>query len=90
MSQPSERLLARMDRFVTTIGATLSAPQRKIVDAAMGYESATRAEIAAATEYSEGSGGFNNLIGSLCTLDILEKPAPGSIAVSAWAREVLS
>lgn len=70
--------------------AVLSAPQRKIVDAALGYESATRAEIARDTEYSEGSGGFNNLIGSLCTLGILEKPAPGAVAVSAWAREVLA
>jgi hypothetical protein len=29
MSQPSERLLARMDEFVATIGATLSVPQRR-------------------------------------------------------------
>ena len=35
-------------------------------------------------------GGFNNLIGSLCTIGILDKPAPGAVAVSAWAREVLS
>ena len=29
MSQPSERLLARMEEFVGTIGATLSVPQRR-------------------------------------------------------------
>jgi hypothetical protein len=68
----------------------LSGAQQKLVDAMLGSEAMTREELANATEYSAGSGGFNNLIGSLCTIGILEKPAPGMVEMSGWAVEVLS
>lgn len=49
----------------------------------------TRDELATRTGYTASSGGFNNLIGSLCALAIFEKPRPGSVALSEWARQVL-
>lgn len=71
--------------------SVLSGPQRKIVEAALSFNGAVgRDLIAERTEYSANSGGFNNLIGSLCTLTILTKPAAGHVALSDWAREVLS
>jgi hypothetical protein len=68
---------------------TLSNPQRKIVDALIGAGARGREEVAADTDYSPTSGGFNNLIGSLSTLNILVKPAPGRVALSEWAQELL-
>ncbi len=69
--------------------SVLSVPQRKLVEAAIGFAEMTREELAAATDYSAGSGGFNNLIGSLCTIDVFAKPRAGSIAVTDWVRQVL-
>lgn len=69
--------------------SVLKAPQRKLVQAMLGHTSLTRDELGAATDYSPSSGGFNNLIGSLCSLTVFEKPSPGSVSLSAWAREVL-
>lgn len=70
--------------------SVLSAPQWKLVDVGLGFDKMTREQLAKATDYSANSGGFNNLIGSLCTLDILRKPGPGMVEISDWAREVLS
>lgn len=77
------------DEAAEKMRSVLSAPQRKLVDVVLGFERMTRNQLAAGTSYSAISGGFNNLIGSLCTLDILRKPAPGMVEISDWAREVL-
>jgi hypothetical protein len=68
--------------------SVLSAPQRRLVEAATGVADITRDKLAERTGYSASSGGFNNLIGALCTLDIFEKPRPGSVGLSDWARRV--
>lgn len=68
----------------------LTNPQIRLLDAALETEEVSREDLGAKTEYSPNSGGFNNLIGSLSTLGIFLKPAPGYVAVSPWAREVLS
>lgn len=71
--------------------SVISPPQRKLVDAALeAGDAISRDDLGAATGYSPSSGGFNNLIGSLNTLTIFEKPSPGMVCLSAWAREVLS
>lgn len=49
----------------------------------------TRDDLGARTDYSPSSGGFNNLIGSLSTLGLIAKPAPGYVALSDWAQELL-
>lgn len=65
--------------------------QLKLLDAALARDGEiSRDDLGAETEYSPSSGGFNNLIGSLSTLGIFVKPTPGYVAVSDWAREVLS
>jgi len=69
--------------------SVLSVPQRKLVDAAVGFVEMTREDLAAATDYSAGSGGFNNLIGSLCTIDVFTKPRAGSVALTDWVRTIL-
>lgn len=65
----------------------LSNPQQKIVNC---FDSdlcdLSRVEVARRCGYSEGSGGFNNLIGSLSSLKILEKPRPGFIELSDWVK----
>lgn len=68
----------------------LSNPQRKLVDALNGAGDMSRDDLGAATEYSPSSGGFNNLIGSLSTLGLIAKPAPGFVALSDWAQELLT
>jgi hypothetical protein len=68
--------------------SVLSGPQRRLLEAATDTADITRDELAERTGYSANSGGFNNLIGALCTLDIFEKPRPGSVALSEWARRV--
>jgi len=84
---PSEGL--SRDEAADRLRSVLTNPQAKLVDAAMQHPQMTREELAAATGYAPKSGGFNNLIGSLCTLTVFEKPASGCIAVSDWVREVL-
>lgn len=72
--------------------SVLSNPQRKLVDAVIqdGGGPMSRDDLGAATDYSPTSGGFNNLIGHLCTLTIFEKPAAGQVHLSDWAREVFN
>lgn len=71
--------------------SVLTGPERKIVDALLpdGTGGVARDEVASRTEYSAGSGGFNNLIGHLCTLCVLTKPGTGQVALADWAVQVL-
>lgn len=69
--------------------SSLSNPQRKLISALAAAGALSRDELGAATDYSPSSGGFNNLIGSLSTLDIITKPQPGYVELTDWARELL-
>jgi hypothetical protein len=65
-------------------------PQKRLVQAAL--EAATelsRDDLAANAGYAPGSGNFNNIAGSLSSMDVLQKPSVGKLALSDWAREVL-
>lgn len=68
----------------------LANPQKKIIAAVVDAGTRTREEIANDTGYSSGSGGYNNLLGSLRTLGIVDYPQQGSVAMSPWAQELLS
>lgn len=70
--------------------SVLNGPQRKLVSAVQPGESVSREELGTRTDYAAGSGNFNNLVGSLCTLDIFHKPSQGHLALSDWAQELLS
>lgn len=67
-------------------------PQRRLVEAAMQHatDDMTREELATAAGYAPGSGNFNNITGSLTTMDVLQRSGTGRVALSPWAREVLS
>lgn len=69
--------------------SVLTGPEKKVVDSMAGGEAMTRDEVAEASGYSAGSGGFNNIIGHLNTLCVLTKPGQGTVQLSDWAREVL-
>jgi len=70
--------------------SNLSGPQQKLVGAVKEHGGPmTREQLGSATDYQPTSGGFNNLIGSLSTLNVFVKPQPGSVDLSDWARELL-
>lgn len=69
---------------------TLSAPQKKIIEAANSLGETTRDAIAERTGYSAGSGNFNNLLGALRTIGVIEYPMQGQVKISDWAQEVLA
>lgn len=69
---------------------TLSAPQRKIIDALHVGRVLSREELAERSGYSAGSGGFNNLLGSLRTLKVIDYPATGQVVITEWAGELLA
>jgi len=74
------------------------APQLRVLDAAMEFHAAdprpsrdmTREELAIAAGYAPGTGNFNNIVGSLTSIDVLQRSGPGRVQVSDWAREVLA
>lgn len=69
--------------------ATLSPSQKKIVSALLGAGVRSREEVGADTGYSQTSGGFNNLLGSLRSLGIIDYPQKGYVAMNDWALELL-
>ena len=70
--------------------SVLSNPHKKLVAALNGNGAMGRDQLAEATGYVAGSGGFNNLIGKLNTLGISYVPAHGQVVLSDWAQELLS
>ncbi|HLH92040.1 MAG TPA: hypothetical protein VKX28_26710 [Xanthobacteraceae bacterium] len=70
--------------------SVLSNPQKKIIGALVDQGEVSREQLGADTDYSPSSGGFNNLLGSLRTLGLIDYPRPGLVMMSAWAQELLS
>jgi len=61
--------------------AKLRGPQRRVLEALLARypTEATRDEIADEVGYSATSGNFNNILGSLRTLGVIDYPAPGYV-----------
>lgn len=79
------------DEAKTKLWSVLENPQQRLVKAALeAAGDLSRDELATNSGYSPGSGNFNNIAGSLTTMDILCRSGTGRIAISDWAREVLS
>lgn len=70
--------------------STLSNPQRKIIGALVDRGTQAREDIGAITGYSSSSGGFNNLLGKLRTLGLIDYPAPGFVMMTEWAQDLLT
>ena len=65
-------------------------PQKRLVEAALQVDGdLTRHDLATAAGYSPASGNFNNIAGSLSSMDILRRTGTGRVSLSDWAREVL-
>lgn len=68
----------------------LTGPQQKIIEAMRSLgRHASREQIAEASGYSAGSGNFNNLLGGLRTLCVIDYPRTGEAAITDWAAQVL-
>jgi hypothetical protein len=69
----------------------LKGPQARVLQAAIksGARMLDRQSLAKLSGYSPGSGGFNNLVGRLCSIDVLTKPAAGNVALSDWVRRIV-
>lgn len=74
------------DAFHAAVRAKLSGPQFRVLEPAMAAYPGSIAseEVAAAAGYSAGSGGFNNLRGSLRTLTLIDYPTPGQVRAADW------
>lgn len=72
--------------FHAAVRAKLKAPQLRLLDPALGAypKSLSTDDLAAVSGYSAGSGNFNNLRGSLRTLDLIVYPQPGYVRASDW------
>jgi hypothetical protein len=70
--------------------SVLKNPQRRIVEAIGLNETLSREEVARRAEFSDTSGHFNNVLGSLRTIGILTYPGSGNVALSEWATELLA
>ncbi len=80
-----------MDEARDKLWSIFENPQRKLVEAAKEVDGdLTRDELAANAGYAPGSGNFNNIAGSLSSMDVLQRTGTGRVALSDWAREVLS
>lgn len=65
----------------------LSAPQRKVLDAILSKAKPLhREDVAALTGYQPSSGGFNNLLGSLRSLGLIDYPKAGVVEAVSWLR----
>lgn len=79
-----------MDEAQRMLMSTMSASQQKVFNALRQLGGrATRDEIANASDYSAGSGNFNNLLGSMRTLCVIDYPNKGEAQITDWANELL-
>ena len=69
----------------------LSGSQRRVLEAMKGHpvDYPKREEIASRAGYSVASGNFQNILGSLRTLDIITYPVAGRAALTDWAKELM-
>lgn len=70
------------------LGSILSGPQAKIIDALAHGEDMSRDALGEATDYSPTSGGFNNLLGSLRSLGLIDYPTKGQVRIEPWIFEL--
>lgn len=74
------------EAFHEAVRAKLSNPQWRVLEPALIAYPASIAsdEVADKAGYSAGSGGYNNLRGSLRTLTLIDYPSPGQVRAADW------
>jgi hypothetical protein len=74
-----------------TMLSVLDGPHNRIIEAFNADAAAiSRDKVAEGSGYSPNTSSFKNAVGRLSTLGILTRPSMGMLALSDWAREVLS
>lgn len=83
---PPPAVAPNREAFHAAIAAKLSDPQWRVLSPAINVypEPIASEEIAAQAGYSSGSGGFNNLRGSLRTLGLIDYPSGGMVRANDW------
>lgn len=71
-------------RAFDIVRRSLNGPQQKIIDAISDGREISRDDLAAATGMSAGSGHFNNILGSLRTMEVIDYPAKGCVQLCRW------
>ena len=71
-------------RAFDIVRRSLNGPQQKILDAISDGREISRDDLAAATGMSAGSGHFNNVLGSLRTMEVIDYPAKGCVQLCGW------
>lgn len=71
-----------------SLAKKLTPRQMQVIDLLLSTTQSemSRAEIGAALALSPDTGNFKNLLGSLRTLDVIDYPTAGVVALSAWVR----
>lgn len=70
---------------IERVTSILSASQEKVLRAILDHGTTiSRADLGVATDYSAKSGNFNNLLGSLRSLGLIEYPSTGFVAAHDW------
>lgn len=88
-SDAFDHLIKGTSEHHASVMSILSPSEQKVLHGALGLPSITREELARASEYEAGGGRFNNIVGRLCTLGLLEKIGQGRVMIAQWAAEVL-
>lgn len=83
---PPPAVAPNREAFHAAVAAKLSDPQWRVLRPAIDTwpEAIASDEVAAKAGYSAGSGGYNNLRGSLRTLGLIDYPGPGMVRASDW------
>jgi len=72
--------------FHDALRSTLTGPQRMVFDALLEKgDTMSRQELAIACGWEPTSGHVKNVLGSLRTLEIIDYPAAGQVALQSWA-----
>jgi uncharacterized protein len=74
-----------------TILSVLDGPNNRIIEAFVGKATAiSRDNVAEGSGYSPNTSSFKNAVSRLSTLGIIHRPSAGMLALSDWAREILT
>ena len=84
---PSGHVIDHKARAAAAGDAPLTGPQGRIIEAlafwrGIGFEAPSRAQLGAVAGYSPSSGGFNNLLGQLRSLAMIDYPAGGFVTLT--------
>lgn len=72
---------------ISGVRATLSGPQAKVFDALLNTDRAMgRERLAGLCSWEPKSGHFNNILGQLRTLKVIEYPRAGVVALQDWVK----